>query len=77
MGRSAGSPAGGLTDLLLQVIDDEGNILPPNTEGNLGIRIKPTKPIGLFMLYEVRAPRLPLPVPGSPAARREGTHSAS
>lgn len=36
----------------VQVIDDEGNILPPNTEGNLGIRIKPTKPIGLFMLYE-------------------------
>ncbi|EPQ10224.1 Acyl-coenzyme A synthetase ACSM1, mitochondrial [Myotis brandtii] len=34
------------------IIDDEGNILPPNTEGNLGIRIKPTKPIGLFMLYE-------------------------
>nr|KAF6354191.1 acyl-CoA synthetase medium chain family member 1 [Myotis myotis] len=37
----------------VQVIDDEGNVLPPNTEGNLGIRIKPTKPIGLFMLYEV------------------------
>ncbi|XP_059548385.1 acyl-coenzyme A synthetase ACSM1, mitochondrial-like isoform X1 [Myotis daubentonii] len=36
----------------VQVIDDDGNILPPNTEGNLGIRIKPTKPIGLFMLYE-------------------------
>lgn len=36
----------------VQVIDDKGNILPPNTEGNLGIRIKPTKPIGLFMLYE-------------------------
>nr|KAF6354203.1 acyl-CoA synthetase medium chain family member 1 [Myotis myotis] len=36
----------------VQVIDDEGNVLPPNTEGNLGIRIKPTKPIGLFMLYE-------------------------
>ncbi|XP_054570181.1 acyl-coenzyme A synthetase ACSM1, mitochondrial-like isoform X3 [Eptesicus fuscus] len=36
----------------MQIIDDKGNILPPNTEGNLGIRIKPTKPIGLFMLYE-------------------------
>ncbi|XP_045428425.1 acyl-coenzyme A synthetase ACSM1, mitochondrial isoform X2 [Pipistrellus kuhlii] len=36
----------------VQVIDDKGNILPPNTEGNLGIRMKPTKPIGLFMLYE-------------------------
>ncbi|XP_036268815.1 acyl-coenzyme A synthetase ACSM1, mitochondrial isoform X1 [Pipistrellus kuhlii] len=36
----------------VQIIDDKGNILPPNTEGNLGIRMKPTKPIGLFMLYE-------------------------
>ncbi|XP_008583035.1 PREDICTED: acyl-coenzyme A synthetase ACSM1, mitochondrial [Galeopterus variegatus] len=36
----------------MQIIDDKGNILPPNTEGNLGIRIKPTKPIGVFMCYE-------------------------
>ncbi|XP_077619202.1 acyl-coenzyme A synthetase ACSM1, mitochondrial-like [Crocuta crocuta] len=36
----------------IQIIDDKGNILPLNTEGNIGIRIKPTKPIGLFMCYE-------------------------
>ncbi|KAI4531659.1 hypothetical protein MG293_018173, partial [Ovis ammon polii] len=34
------------------IIDDKGNIQPPNTEGNIGIRIKPTRPIGLFMYYE-------------------------
>ncbi|XP_024600091.1 acyl-coenzyme A synthetase ACSM1, mitochondrial [Neophocaena asiaeorientalis asiaeorientalis] len=36
----------------IQIIDDKGNILPPNTEGNIGIRIKPTRPIGVFMGYE-------------------------
>ncbi|XP_066239261.1 acyl-coenzyme A synthetase ACSM1, mitochondrial isoform X2 [Saccopteryx leptura] len=36
----------------VQIIDSKGNILPPNTEGNIGVRIKPTKPIGLFMCYE-------------------------
>ncbi|XP_077930121.1 acyl-coenzyme A synthetase ACSM1, mitochondrial-like [Halichoerus grypus] len=35
-----------------QIIDDKGNSLPFNTEGNTGIRMKPTKPIGLFMGYE-------------------------
>ncbi|XP_044088961.1 acyl-coenzyme A synthetase ACSM1, mitochondrial [Neovison vison] len=36
----------------VQIIDDKGNSLPFNTEGNIGIRIKPTKPIGIFMGYE-------------------------
>ncbi|KAM9209295.1 acyl-coenzyme A synthetase ACSM1, mitochondrial-like isoform 1-T1 [Dugong dugon] len=36
----------------VQIIDDKGNILPPNTEGNIGIRIKPIRPMGLFMCYE-------------------------
>ncbi|MEJ1273908.1 acyl-CoA synthetase medium-chain family member 5 [Cricetulus griseus] len=35
------------------IIDEKGNILPPNTEGYLGIRIKPTRPLGLFVEYEV------------------------
>ncbi|XP_071067459.1 acyl-coenzyme A synthetase ACSM1, mitochondrial-like isoform X3 [Dasypus novemcinctus] len=35
-----------------QIIDDKGNILPPHTEGNIGIRIKPIRPIGLFLGYE-------------------------
>ncbi|XP_060222927.1 acyl-coenzyme A synthetase ACSM1, mitochondrial isoform X5 [Meriones unguiculatus] len=34
------------------IIDEKGNILPPNTEGYLGIRIKPTRPLGLFVEYE-------------------------
>ena len=45
-GRNVGDPCRvGFTDLLLQIIDDKGNIQPPNTEGNIGIRIKPTRPI--------------------------------
>ncbi|XP_049645544.1 acyl-coenzyme A synthetase ACSM1, mitochondrial-like [Suncus etruscus] len=36
----------------VQIIDNKGNILPPNTEGNIGIRIKPIKPFGIFMCYE-------------------------
>ncbi|CAH6793016.1 acyl-coenzyme A synthetase ACSM1, mitochondrial [Phodopus roborovskii] len=36
----------------IQIIDEKGNILPPNTEGYLGIRIKPTRPLGLFVGYE-------------------------
>ncbi|XP_033073723.1 acyl-coenzyme A synthetase ACSM1, mitochondrial isoform X2 [Trachypithecus francoisi] len=36
----------------VQVIDDKGNILPPNTEGNIGIRIKPARPVTLFLGYE-------------------------
>ncbi|XP_069342952.1 acyl-coenzyme A synthetase ACSM2B, mitochondrial-like isoform X1 [Eulemur rufifrons] len=35
----------------MQVIDNEGNVLPPGTEGDLGIRVKPIKPIGIFSGY--------------------------
>lgn len=44
------------TGFLFQIIDEKGNILPPNTEGYIGIRIKPTRPLGLFMEYEVTVP---------------------
>ncbi|XP_019505348.1 PREDICTED: acyl-coenzyme A synthetase ACSM1, mitochondrial isoform X2 [Hipposideros armiger] len=36
----------------IKVIDEKGHVLPPNTEGSIGIRIKPTRPTGLFMCYE-------------------------
>ncbi|XP_049760987.1 acyl-coenzyme A synthetase ACSM2A, mitochondrial [Elephas maximus indicus] len=32
----------------VQVLDDEGNVLPPGKEGELGIRVKPIKPVGMF-----------------------------
>ncbi|XP_007516613.1 acyl-coenzyme A synthetase ACSM2B, mitochondrial-like [Erinaceus europaeus] len=35
----------------VQVLDDEGKVLPPDTEGELGIRIKPIKPVGIFSGY--------------------------
>ncbi|XP_076797865.1 acyl-coenzyme A synthetase ACSM1, mitochondrial isoform X3 [Arvicanthis niloticus] len=37
----------------IQIIDEKGNILPPNTEGYIGFRIKPTRPLGLFVEYEM------------------------
>ncbi|XP_012591541.1 acyl-coenzyme A synthetase ACSM2B, mitochondrial-like isoform X1 [Microcebus murinus] len=35
----------------VQVIDNEGNVLPPGTEGDLGIRVKPLRPVGIFSGY--------------------------
>ncbi|XP_072454070.1 acyl-coenzyme A synthetase ACSM1, mitochondrial-like isoform X2 [Notamacropus eugenii] len=35
----------------VQIIDEKGNILPPGIEGEMAIRIKPTRPIGLFSEY--------------------------
>ncbi|XP_072454067.1 acyl-coenzyme A synthetase ACSM2A, mitochondrial-like [Notamacropus eugenii] len=35
----------------VQIIDENGNVLPPGTQGEIGIRIKPIKPIGLFSGY--------------------------
>ena len=36
-----------------QIVDNEGNILPRNTEGVIGVRVKPTRPMGLFSHYVV------------------------
>uniref|UniRef100_H0V267 medium-chain acyl-CoA ligase n=1 Tax=Cavia porcellus TaxID=10141 RepID=H0V267_CAVPO len=35
----------------VQVVDDEGNVLPPGKEGNIAVRVKPIKPIGIFSGY--------------------------
>lgn len=35
----------------VQVIDDQGNVLPPGKEGDIGIRVKPVRPIGIFSGY--------------------------
>ncbi|MFC1956996.1 AMP-binding protein [Chloroflexota bacterium] len=35
----------------MAIVDDEGNMLPPNTEGNIAIRVKPVRPVGLFKEY--------------------------
>ncbi|XP_010339054.1 acyl-coenzyme A synthetase ACSM2A, mitochondrial isoform X2 [Saimiri boliviensis] len=37
--------------VILKVIDDKGNVLPPGEEGDIGIRVKPIKPIGIFSGY--------------------------
>ncbi|XP_008056945.1 acyl-coenzyme A synthetase ACSM2B, mitochondrial [Carlito syrichta] len=35
----------------VQVIDDNGNVLPSGKEGDIGIRVKPIRPIGIFSGY--------------------------
>lgn len=45
---SMGKPSPGFD---IQVIDEEGNILPPNQEGDIAIRVKPARPVGLFKEY--------------------------
>lgn len=42
--------------LFLQVIDGEGNVLPPGAEGDLAIRVKPIRPVGICSGYVVRNP---------------------
>jgi acyl-coenzyme A synthetase/AMP-(fatty) acid ligase len=45
---SMGKPMPGFD---LQVIDNDGNIVPPNTEGDIAVRVKPNRPLGLFKEY--------------------------
>jgi acetyl-CoA synthetase/medium-chain acyl-CoA synthetase len=45
---SMGKPLPGLT---LAVIDHEGNPLPPRREGDLAVKVKPERPVGLFKEY--------------------------
>lgn len=45
---SMGKPAPGID---VQVIDDEGNILPRGQEGDIAVRVKPERPVGLYREY--------------------------
>jgi medium-chain acyl-CoA synthetase len=45
---SMGKPTPGID---LHVIDDQGNILGPNEEGDIAVRVEPERPIGLFKEY--------------------------
>ncbi|SHE40892.1 AMP-binding protein [Desulforamulus putei] len=45
---SMGKPAPGFD---VEVIDDDGNILPPGKEGDIAIRVVPERPAGLFKEY--------------------------
>ena len=45
---SMGKPAPGID---LQIIDDEGNIVETNTEGDIAVRIEPQPPQGFFREY--------------------------
>jgi acyl-coenzyme A synthetase/AMP-(fatty) acid ligase len=45
---SMGKPTPGID---LHVIDDKGNILGPDEEGDIAVRIEPERPVGLFKEY--------------------------
>jgi acyl-coenzyme A synthetase/AMP-(fatty) acid ligase len=36
---------------VVDVVDDGGNVLPPNKEGDIAVRIAPQRPVGLFQEY--------------------------
>lgn len=35
----------------IDIVDDDGNPVPPNTDGNIAIKINPERPVGLFKEY--------------------------
>ena len=45
---SMGRPAPGFA---VEIIDDDGNVLPSGEEGHIAIRVRPTPPVGLFTGY--------------------------
>ncbi len=45
---SMGKPSPGID---LRIIDNDGKELPPNTEGDIAVKVKPERPIGLFKEY--------------------------
>ncbi|XP_032303516.1 acyl-coenzyme A synthetase ACSM5, mitochondrial-like isoform X2 [Coturnix japonica] len=45
---SMGKPSPGYD---VQIIDENGNILPPGKEGEIAIKVKPTRPLFLFTCY--------------------------
>lgn len=45
---SMGKPSPGID---LAVIDEAGNVVPPGTEGDIAVRVKPVPPLGLFKEY--------------------------
>ncbi|WP_373498133.1 AMP-binding protein [Desulfococcus sp.] len=51
---SMGKPSPGVD---LRVIDDDGHVLPPNTEGDIALRVRPNRPLGLFKEYWKEADR--------------------
>jgi acyl-coenzyme A synthetase/AMP-(fatty) acid ligase len=45
---SMGKPTPGFD---LRVVDEDGGVLPPGTEGHVAVRVKPERPVGLFKEY--------------------------
>ena len=52
---SMGKPTPGFD---IAVVDDDGRELPPRREGHIAIRVKPTRPVGLFKEYRKEPARM-------------------
>ena len=46
---SMGKPSPGF---VVKIIDEEGNVLPPDQEGDVAVLVKPQRPVGLFLEYK-------------------------
>ncbi|XP_015744845.2 acyl-coenzyme A synthetase ACSM4, mitochondrial [Python bivittatus] len=51
-----GSMGKAATPYDVQIVDQEGNILSPGEEGEIAVRVKPKRPLGLFTQY-INAPK--------------------
>lgn len=40
-------------ELDVRIVDDDGHVVDPGVEGNIALRTKPYRPIGLFKQYVV------------------------
>lgn len=49
---SMGRPSPGIN---LDIIDNDGNVVPANTEGDIAVKVKPERPQGLFKEYKNNA----------------------
>ncbi|MCD4658419.1 MAG: AMP-binding protein, partial [Planctomycetes bacterium] len=46
-----GSMGKAVPGFTIEIVDDEGNVLPPNTEGQIAILLEPVRPVGLMSEY--------------------------
>ena len=46
-----GSMGKAVPGFTIEIVDEEGNVLPPDTEGQIAILLKPERPVGLMLEY--------------------------
>jgi len=46
-----GSMGKAVPGFTIEIVDEDGNVLPPNNEGQIAIKVKPERPVGLMSEY--------------------------